>query len=114
MNIEVNKLTDVKTEIGNLQVIYLEGTNVPDGKYFVAKSLCKALGYSNPTKEIERIPHDYKIKVSEITRSPLPKGGLYDLVYYLRQSINEKYLKSAMFFRYLILKIFNFKILIAC
>ena len=25
MNIEVNKLTDVKTEIGNLQVIYLEG-----------------------------------------------------------------------------------------
>ena len=31
MNIEVNKLTDVKTKIGNLQVIYLEGTNVPDG-----------------------------------------------------------------------------------
>ena len=78
MNIEVNKLTDVKTEIGNLQVIYLEGTNVPDGKYFVAKSLCKALGYSNPTKEIERIPHDYKIKVSDIIKSPLPKGGLCD------------------------------------
>ena len=76
MNIEVNKLTDVKTEIGNLQVIYLEGTNVPDGKYFVAKSLCKALGYSNPTKEIERIPHDYKIKVSEITRSPFRRGDL--------------------------------------
>ena len=74
MNIEVNKLTDVKTEIGNLQVIYLEGTNVPDGKYFVAKSLCKALGYSNPTKEIEHIPHDYKIKVSDIIKSPLPKG----------------------------------------
>lgn len=41
----------------------------------MAKNLCKALGYSNPTKEIERIPHEYKIKVGEITRSPLRRGG---------------------------------------
>lgn len=66
MNIEVNKLTDVKTEIGNLQVIYLEGTNVPDGKYFVAKSLCKALGYANVEKALKDTPIKYKISISNI------------------------------------------------
>ena len=66
MNIEVNKLTDVKTEIGDLQVIYLEGANVPDGKYFVAKSLCKALGYANVEKALKDTPIKYKISISNI------------------------------------------------
>ena len=92
MNIEVNRITDVKTVIGNLQVIYLEGANVPDGKYFVAKSLIKSLGYANVEKAPKGIPIKFKTSISNI------KTGTSEVPVFDFKNLPKKHCAFEVFF----------------